>query len=422
MKLVLLGLSHRSAPVSVRERYAVEPGATRALDEKLVHHAGVDEAALISTCNRTELVAVCHETAPALEGLARFLRDEVGDGSAAADHIYELRDTEVVRHVFRVAASLDSMVVGEAQILGQLKDAYRAALEAQSCGPVLNRLFQHAFRAAKRIRSETGLGGSQVSLARIGVQLAREIFESFEGKRVLVLGAGEMAESALAGLRDAGVRDVVVVNRTLEVAVGLAERVDAVARPLEAPEDELCSVDIALCSVHAPKPVLAREVLARVAAARAGQPLLLVDLGLPRNVDPAAQELSNVYLYDIDDLEEVAARGRAQRVAAMEPAESIVRSEADRFERWRTALPLVPTIVALRERAEALALAEVRRAAAGLRGAADAPPEALERLAQAIVAKILHRPFERLRDEAEEGAVYYREATRHLFGLEEDDE
>ncbi len=417
MSLLLVGMSHRSAPVAVRERHSVAPEETRALNEKLIQQPLFDEAVLLCTCNRTEIVAVSREPDEAFELMREFLCEEIGDGSAAPDQVYGLRDGDAVSHLFRVAASLDSMVVGEAQILGQVKDAYRAAVEARSCGPLLSRLFQRAFRAAKRIRSETGLGSASVSLARVGVQLAREIFEGFDDKRVLLLGAGEMAESALAGLRDAGVQDLVIVNRTLETAVALAGRLAGRVRPLDELERELESADIALTSVQVAEPILGADALQRVMDRRSGEPLLLIDLGLPRNVDPVAQQVENVYLYDIDDLEEIAERGRANRVAAVAPAERIVAHERDGYERWRAALKSVPTIVELREQAEALAREEA------LRAHGDATSgEARERLAQAIVAKILHRPLERLRAEAEEGAAYYNEAVRWLFGLEEEDE
>ena len=365
MTLLLVGLSHKTAPVALRERYAVSTRELSTLAEKLNQSELFAEAALLATCNRTE---------------------EIGDGSASADRVYVLRDGEVVSHLFEVAASVDSMVVGEAQILGQVKDAYRAAVTARSCGPVLNRLFQQSFRAAKRIRSETGLATSPISVARIGVQLAREIFEPFEGKRVLLLGAGDMAESALLGLRDAGARDIVVLT-SLDV------------------EDHIVGVEPLRGSMHR----------------RQGRPLLVIDLGVPRNVAPDAQQLENLYLYDIDDLEDVAERGRASRGEAVGPALAIVAEERERFERWQAALPLVPTIRELREWAEGLARGEAQRTASRLASGSGNVAEALDRLAEAIVAKILHQPLQRLRAEAEDGSGYYAEAVRHLFGLKGDD-
>ncbi len=350
------------------------------------------------------------------------MRHELGDGSASATHIYELRDGDVVRHLFRVASGLDSMVLGEAQILGQLKDAYRAAVEAHSAGPILNRLFQRAFHTAKRVHSETGLGAATVSVARVGVQLAREIFESFEGKRILLVGAGEMAESALRGLREAGASNPCVVNRTLAAAVELAGRHGGTARPLEALAEELARADVAITSVAVDRPLFGRPELERALEHRRGHPLLLIDLGIPRNIDAAVQTLENVYLYDLDDLEATAERGRASREAAADLAGEITRAEGDRFLHWLAVLPHTPTIRELHERLDALALDEVRQTVSrlGAQGASLEPE--FERLARAIVAKLMHRPLETLRREASSGAAqYHAGALRELFGLEEED-
>jgi glutamyl-tRNA reductase len=424
VNLFLVGMSYRTAPVSVRERYAVPPAQLAERDAKLVRSAGLDEGAILSTCNRTEIIGASHAGGAALERIHGFLREELGDGSASGNQVYELRDDAAVRHLFRVAGGLDSMVLGEAQILGQVKDAYRAAVDAGSTGPVLNRLFQHAFRTAKRIHSETGLGAASVSVARVGVQLAREIFETFDGKRVLLIGAGEMAESALRGLREAGANMLCVVNRTLASAVELAGRHGGAARPLEALAEELARADVAIASVQVDRPLIGRPELERALAHRRGHPLLVIDLGIPRNVDAAAQALENVYIYDLDDLEATAERGRASRVAAADAASAIARDEGDRFLRWLAVLPHTATIRELRARLDSLALEEVQHAVSRLgtagEGAALAPE--LERLAQAIVAKVLHRPLEQLRREAADGATpYYAEALRELFGLEEED-
>ncbi len=421
MNLLLVGLSHKTAPVALRERYAVGTKELSTLTEKLNQSEILSEAALLATCNRTELLAVARSPQPARERLEHFLHEEIGDGSASADRVYVLGDGEVVSHLFEVAASLDSMVVGEAQILGQVKDAYRAAVEARSCGPVLNRLFQQSFRAAKRVRSETGLAASPVSVARVGVQLAREIFEPFDGKRVLLLGAGAMAESALLGLRDAGATDIVVLNRTESRAASLAARLAASSGPFESLDLELVRADVVLTSLEVEEPLIGVEPLRSSMQRRQGRPLLVIDLGVPRNVAPDAQQLENLYLYNIDDLEHVAEQGRASRGEAVGPALTIVTEERERFERWRAALPLVPTIRELREQAESLARGEAQRTAARLEGGSGDVAQALDRLAEAIVAKILHQPLQRLRAEAEDGSGYYAEAIRHLFGLKGDD-
>jgi glutamyl-tRNA reductase len=417
MNLVLVGLNHRTAPLALRERYAVAAGALQALDEKLAQQPELDEACAISTCNRTELLAVAREPEPASERLLRFLSEDVGGGAAPGPHLYDLRGAAVVEHLFRVAAGLDSMVLGESQILGQIKQAYRAAAQARSCGVLLHRLFHRAFRTAKRVRSRTGLGAGNVSVARVGVQLAAQIFESFEGKRVLLLGAGDTAESALHALRDAGARSVVVVNRSEEPARRLAERLGGRASPLAALEAELAAADLALLSIAADAPVVTAEQLRRVSRSRHGRPLLLIDLAIPRNVEPAANAVENVYVYDLDDLEEEATRGRARRGQAVEPAEEIVREECQRFESWRQALPLVPTVRELLERAQAMARDELCRQL----GAGAAVDRAqLERIADSLVARLFHAPLEALRAESEAGAgAWYAATLAQMFGLDE---
>lgn len=423
MNLLLLGLNHTTAPVAVRERYAVSPAQWTGIDEKAVQSSAVDEAVLISTCNRTELLAVSARRAEARESLYQFIQTEVGDGSARPEHFYEKHDKDVLEHVFRVACGLDSMVLGEAQILGQVKAAYRAAAVGRSCGPLLSRLFQRAFRAAKRVRTETGIGATSISVARVGVQLAREIFETFENKRVILVGAGEMAESALRGLRDEGVSAVVVINRTLETAARLAAGIGGRAAPLADLERELSTADIVLTSVQVDRPLLARPHLERCMRDRQGSPLLLIDLGIPRNIDPAANSVEGVYVYDIDDLDEVAARGRLERISSVQPAEAIVRDEIDRFLRWQAGLRAVPAIRQLLAHANAIAESEVRRTATRLGEADPESVEALKRMADAILAKLLHHPLECLRGEAEEDSgPYYSDAVHEIFGLREADE
>jgi glutamyl-tRNA reductase len=418
--LVLVGLNHRTAPVSVRERYAVAEPRWAELNRRLLESAHVHEAALMSTCNRTELIAAV-EAEKIGEQLEEFLRFEVGDGSAEASHVYRHEERDAVRHVFRVAAGLDSMVLGEPQILGQVKAGYAAAAAAGSLGPLLNRLFHRAFRAAKRVRAETGLGAASVSLARVGVQLAREIFEGFSDKRVLLIGAGEMAESAMHGFCEAGVRELAVLNRTLESAERLAARFGARPARLESLEDELRDADVALSSVGADRPILTHALVERSMAQRQGRPLLLIDLGMPRNIAAAVNSIEDAYLYDLDDLGEVAERGLEKRRAAVHPAEAILAVELERFERWcatRGAAPIIRQLVVLLRQA---GRQEVARTLAKLPTGSPEVADALERMADAIVAKILHRPIAQLRSEAGKGhPPFLADAVREIFGLEEE--
>jgi glutamyl-tRNA reductase len=421
--LVLVGLNHRTAPVSVRERYSVSEQRWGELDRLAVQSPHVREAMLVSTCNRTELIAATVALDKGGEAVEEFLRFTVGDGSADRSQFYRHCDRDAVRHVFRVAAGLDSMVLGEPQILGQVKAGYAAAASAGSLGPLLNRLFHRAFRAAKRVRAETGLGASSVSLARVGVQLAREIFESFRGKRVLLIGAGEMAESAMHGFHEAGVQELVVLNRSLEAAERLASRYGARPGLLDALEQELCAADIALSSVAVDRPILTQQLVQQGMAQRQGRPLLLIDLGIPRNIAPAVNGLDDAYLYDLDDLGAVAERGLETRRAAVHPAEAILAVELERFEHWYATREAAPLIRRLVEGMRRTAREEAARTFAKLPTGSPDVAEALERMADAIVAKVLHRPIAQLRAEAGEGQPpFLAEAVREVFGLEEEED
>jgi glutamyl-tRNA reductase len=423
MNLLLLGLSHQTAPIAVRERYSVTPAECLGANEKLVRESTISEAAIISTCNRTELLTLSSRPEETLESLYRFFHEEIGDGSAEEEQFYEFRGAEVVTHLFRVGSSLDSMVLGEAQILGQVKDAYRTAIAARACGPVLHRLFERSFRTAKRVRTETGLGASLISVARVGVQLAEEIFETFEGKRVVLIGAGEMAESALYGFRDAGVSEIVVLNRTLETAEQLARALSGRAAPLSEVAVELAGADAAVISVAVARPLLGVEEIRLSTRDRQGRPLLLIDLGVPRNVDSAVNDLEGVYLYDLDDLDGIAERGRESRREAAAQAEQIVAAERERFESWYAALEAAPTIRELIDYASGVARQEVERTATRIGAMPPELREALNRMADAIVSKLIHRPVESLRAEAEEKlGPYYADAVREIFGLSEDTE
>ncbi|MEE8557040.1 MAG: glutamyl-tRNA reductase [Myxococcota bacterium] len=417
MTVILVGLNHRTAPIEVRERVGLSPDRWVTLNEKLVCGPELREAAILSTCNRTEIVGIADRPVEGLARLAGFLGD-----APAVKGTYRLSARDAVQHLFRVAASLDSMVVGEAQILGQIKDAYRAAVTARSCGPILNRLFERAFRAAKRVRAETSLGTGAVSVATLGVQIAQELFESFEGKRILLLGAGEMAESALGGLRRAGARSIVLANRTLEAAERLAAQVGGSAVPLSSLDGELVRADIFVSSIQVEAPLVSVDRLERAISQRHGRPLLVIDLGLPRNLDPEAQRLEGLFLYDLDDLDGMAAQGRARRKGEVQIAEKIVEEEVEWFERWLVTLSSVPAIRELVERAEALAYQAARRTVSRLPKTDSETEAAIERLAREVVRKVLHRPLVRLRKASgDEVGDYYTDVVRHLFTPEEDE-
>jgi len=418
----VVGMNHRTAPLEVRERFAVADPAPHLA--KLVACEEIDEALLLSTCNRVEVVALTRQLEAARHRLRAFFhRDLAGatpvQGAAALEsQLFEYMDGPAMRQVFRVAASLDSMVVGEPQILGQMKHAYRAAVECGSCGAILSRLVQSAFAAAKRVRRETRIGERPVSVARVAVDLAKQIFESFDDKTALLVGAGEMIETALEALRSEGLRSIQVVNRTQLHAEALAQRFGAAARGLDELREALPHADVVLTCTAAETPLLGVADFVEAIRVRRGRPVFVIDLGVPRNVDPGVNRLDGVYLYDVDDLAGVAAANTDERRRETLLAEAIVLEELQRFDGWLLALQAVPTIRDLRARAEAIRLAEVQRALQRL-GLDETQRQAIEALTRSIVNKLLHAPVSRLRAEAErEEGLAYLEAARVLFALD----
>ena len=426
MRIVLVGMNHRSAPLALRERLAVDDPAP--VLRKLVAGDEIDEAVLLSTCNRVEVVAVTHSLEAArLRLRALFARELGGDGGSVperelAPHLYEHMDGDAMRHVLRVASSLDSMVVGEPQILGQTKEAWQRAVECGAAGPILGRLFQQALATAKRVRTETRLAERPVSVARVAVDLARQIFEDLSGKSALLVGAGDMIEMALEALRGAGLESIRVANRTAERAALLATRFGASAHGLDELARLLPEVDVVLTSIGGDRPVLGPGLVADTLRARRNRPIFVIDLGVPRNVDPAIDALDNVYRYDIDDLGALAQENAERRRQETARAEAIVEEQRQLFDGWLSALRAVPTIRHLRERTEAIRAAELERALRRLRLTED-QAEAVDQLTRSLVNKLLHAPVSRLRSQAErEEGMAYLEAARVLFGLDEDEE
>jgi glutamyl-tRNA reductase len=423
MRVIVLGMNHRTAPLEVRERFAVSDPAP--LLAKLTANEDIDEAVLLSTCNRVEVVALARNSEAARLRLRSFFRRELGGDApppAGADvdaMLYEYGDGAAIRQVFRVAASLDSMVVGEPQILGQLKDAHRAAVACGACGPILSRLFQSAFAAAKRVRRETKIGERPVSVARVAVDLARQIFEEFTDKSALLIGAGEMIETALEALRGEGLHAVHVANRTPAHAAALAARFGAAAHGLDALPRLLASADVVLSCIASDAPVLDQRAFEEALRTRRGKPIFVIDIGVPRNVDPEVNRLDGVYLYDIDDLGAVAEQNAEERRRETLLGEAITLEEQQRFDGWLAALQAVPTIQRLRARAEAIRAGELERSLGRL-GLDESQRQGIEALTRAIVNKLLHAPLSRLRAEAErEEGLAYLDAARVLFGLDE---
>jgi glutamyl-tRNA reductase len=407
MSVVLVGISHHQAPVELRERAALDPERAGLLARRL---AGEDaEAVCLSTCNRTELYLAAESGDDAerkAEAALLALEEELGPA------LYRLRDEAAALHLFRVAAGLDSMVPGEGEILGQV----RAAHDAGATGPILDRLFRHALHAGKKARTETAIGESPASVSSAAAALAEQVFGDLNGRGVLVVGAGETGELAVKSLVARGATIAFVANRTLERAQELTRRFGGAPVALEDVEANLQHADVVLSSTAAPGWMLTREQVERTLHARRGRPLFLIDLAVPRDLDPAIHELDGCYLYDIDDLEAVVAETLAGRRREGERAETIVAAEADRFREWQASLDVVPAIASLRAHAEEIRAAEIERAKLS-----GAERRAAESVTAAVLNKLLHLPTIRMKQAAAAAdGVIYADAVRHLFGLEDE--
>jgi glutamyl-tRNA reductase len=424
MSIVLVGLNHKTAPVAVRERLAFDEEACAAGLRALVDGEVVREGLIVSTCNRVEVLTATGAER-ALEGserIARFLSEARSvPPESITEHLYSHADDEAVRHVFRVASSLDSMVVGEPQVLGQVRRAYSLAVETGTAGRVLNRLVHHAFRVAKRVRSETGIAASAVSISYMAVELGRKIFGSLKGQTVLLVGAGEMAELALRHLINAGAARVLVANRTDETAHNLAQEFGGEAVDFARLSQHLAEADVVICSTASPDyiltPAMAREALEK----RRNRPVFLIDISVPRNIDPAVGEISNLFVFDIDDLEAFIASNIREREREAERAELIVASEVMQFQQALRALDIGPTLGALRQRLQDIARDQLKRQRPRLGQLSPEQEHAIEALLLSTVNKISHPLIHRMRRSYDTGEEENIRAWREIFGLETED-
>jgi len=418
--LVVVGLSHRTAPVELREQLAVPADSLGACAKEIAALPGASEAMLVATCNRVEAYVASSSASSTMEALRGFFAKRA-PGAAVDSCLYEYADERAVRHVFRVAASLDSMVVGEPQILGQVKEAYAAAESAGALGPMLRRAIPRAFSAAKRVRSETGIASGKVSVASVAVDLATQIFGSLSDRKVLLLGAGKMALGAARALVALGAK-MSVANRSYDRAVELARAWGADAHPLDDLSLLLTVADVVLCSTGASRYVLTVDDVKAAMKVRRRRPLFVVDIAVPRNVDPRVNDLDGAYVYDVDDLEREVARALSLRGGSLEQAEKIVEEELVAFERDRRAASGAgPTIAALREHFRAVARAELERSLSSkLKHLTPSDRAALEAMVDATVNKLLHAPMVALRSQAvaEDGEAMAA-VVRALFRLRE---
>jgi glutamyl-tRNA reductase len=410
--LLCVGLSHKHAPIAVREQLAVSAEDLPGRLARLRTLPGIREAMLLSTCNRLEVFAV----ADARTAADDVLRDL---GALAAEHAVTRFEEDALVHLFRVTASLDSMVVGEAQIQGQVKEAHARAQDAGACGAALSRALSAALSAAKRVRTETAIARGAVSISSVAVQMARKVLGDLSGRAVLLVGAGEMAQLAARELHAAGAAELLVANRSSSAAEALAKEVSGIAVGLQELPALLERADVVLCSTAAQQPVVTRDLVGRVLKARRYRPMFLIDLALPRNIDPATNQLENVYVYDLDDLERVAAQNRDLREQEVQRAEAIVREEITAYARAKQERAAVPVLARLRQQAQALADAEVERTLSLLGPLSERQQKSIRSMAGAIVNKLLHGPTARLR--GEQGGRL-ADAVAELFALHDSPE
>jgi glutamyl-tRNA reductase len=424
MNLALIGINHRTAPVEVRERMHIPESRLAQAVSDLIHREGIREGLILSTCNRVEVMTSAEDSVDAEPIIQQFLADhhqfELGPYQR---FFYHYQQQEVVRHLFRVAASLDSMIVGEPQILGQLKRAYALAREAGGLNGSLEEIANQALAVARRVRRETALGSAAVSVSYAAVELAKKIFGSLEGKTVFVIGAGKMSELAAKHLRRSGASAIYVTNRTYERAVQLAAAFRGTAIAIEQLFEHLPKADIVISSTGAPGYVVNKDQAARMLSARRNRPVFFVDIAVPRDIDPLVNELDNAFVYDIDDLGQVVEANKKQRAREAVWAEEIVQEEVQKTMRRLASRDLVPTIVALEDRLNAIRASEIERYSSRLGNLTPEQRQAVDALTRGIMNKVLHGPLTELKSGAgqPEGVALVR-LVRKIFGLKGSDE
>jgi glutamyl-tRNA reductase len=423
-ELLALGISHKTAPLELRERLALTEGRAVGVLGELVERDEVLEAAAISTCNRTELYLYVGDGVGAESLALGLLAREAGiPPTELVGHLYSLRASVAAGHLLRVTAGLDSMIIGEAEVQGQVKRAYELALVEGATGPVLNHLFRLALAAGKRARTETGISQRSLSVPSVAVDLARRTLGELDERRVLVVGAGETAELTARALAAKGVHAIFIANRHYDRAIGLAQRFAGQAVRIEALPEEMVNADIVVTSTSSPHHVVEREELGEVMDLREDRRLLLIDLAVPRDIHPACRELTAVSLYDMDDLQTLVERNVSGREVEARRADAILRTELDRFDRWLAAQDVTPTVAALRARADDVVKRVLAENEQRWEGLTEADRERLRAAARSIASRLLHEPTLRLKRAAGDDDVYSKiAALRELFGLDPESE
>ena len=419
--LILVGVNHKTTPVEIREKLAFTQVKIEASLSQLVSSPEIIENIILSTCNRVEIYARVENTDRGIQLLQNFICDYHGISRGNLDqYFYSYCDNQAVEHLFRVSSSLDSMVLGEAQILGQVKDAYSTARSFSSTGMVLNQLFEKAFNVAKKVREETGISERGVSISSAAVELAKKIFEDLENHSVMLVGTGEMAELAAKHLISYGVKTVYVASRTYERAAALAKSLNGCALDFESFKEEMHRADIIITSTAAPTFIVNEEMISTAIQKRKNKPIFLIDIAVPRDIAPEVNELENVYLYDIDDLQNVVNANMEERQKEAESAMEIINQEVTKFNYWFSTLDAIPTIVEMRNRAEDMRAFEVDKTLKNMEHLTSDDKEAINQLTQSLVKKILHKPTINLKKKTQshDGHIYLK-AIRDLFHLDD---
>jgi glutamyl-tRNA reductase len=418
MHLIAFGINHRTAPVAIRERAAFAPEQLQSALSDITTHGGADEAAILSTCNRTEVYCRLDEN-DGRQTVKWFCDFHRLPANELQPHLYLHPDQDAVKHAFRVAAGLDSLVLGEPQILGQMKSAFTAAHKAGATGKILNRLFQQTFSVAKQVRTDTAIGASAVSVAYAAVSLARKIFQDLAAKRVLLIGAGETIDLVARHLREQGVAHIVVANRTVERADLLAREIGGEAISLAEMPERLAEADIVITSTASQLPILGKGAVESALRQRKHRPMFMVDLAVPRDIEAEVGKLDDVYLYTVDDLQDAIQENMQSRMDAAREAEKIIDIQVVDFMHWVSSLDSVPTIRALRDTTTAVCEAELKRAQRRLARGED-PQQVLAQLARGIANKFTHAPSDALKKAGHDGDAELLEAARRLFDLGDD--
>ncbi len=420
MNLLMVGLSHKTASIEVREKVTFpEPMQQQAL-KRLISYEGVKEAVIVSTCNRTEIYITAFSVDIGSNAVVKFITDTHDIPAEELEpHLYIKSGEDVVNHLFEVTSSLDSMVLGEAQIQGQIRDAYKQSEAAKASADMFNQLFRQALLVGKRVRSSTEIGANSVSISTAAVTLVKRVFDDLAGRSILIVGAGEMSELTAQYLYELGATSVMVTNRTFSRAKDVADKFNGRAIAYEHLAEHLSEVDIVISSTAAPGYVITPDMVKKSQKHHRGHSLLLIDIALPRDIDPACNKISDVYVYDIDDLESIVELHREERKAEAEKAAMIVLEEVEGFKTWYQALSVKPTIAQIRQKADNIAAGEVVRAMKKMPNYGEKDREVLEAMAGAIVKKILHGPTARLNQQATNPDAYQiTESARFLFGLD----